>query len=258
MPNSVEQEFRAGVLTLWMNRPDVLNAVDETMALGLMKGLQRAAESPEIRAVVLAGRGRAFCSGQDLRGAEFGRQSAGDVVRQLYNPLVSAMQGLQKPVVASVAGVAAGAGFSFALAADLRIAADDARFVQAFGRVGLVPDSGGSYFLPRLVGLAKAMELSLTAGELRADEALALGLVTRVVGRETLAEETAALAERLASGPTVALGLTKRMLYEGVTGALSDALEREALYQQWAAESSDFDEGRRAFLEKRPASFHGV
>ncbi len=258
MGETVLRTIERGVLTLTLNRPEVLNAFNRSLAAELVAGLAEAADNPAIRAVVITGRGRGFCSGQDL-GATTpgGGATIADVVREMYNPLISAMRELPKPIVASVGGVAAGAGMSLALAADLRIASASAKFVYGFSGIGLAPDSGASYFLPRIVGMARALELALLCGEIDAEQALHLGLVTKVVADEELAQETDLLAARLAGGPTVAFGLTKRVIYEGSTGALSDALEREALYQQLAAETDDFQEGLRAFAEKRPPRFAG-
>ncbi|MHB1627705.1 MAG: enoyl-CoA hydratase-related protein [Bacilli bacterium] len=258
MGETVLRTLEKGVLTLTLNRPEVLNAFNRALAAELAAGLAEAAGNPSIRAVVITGRGRGFCSGQDLGATTPGEGTAiADVVREMYNPLISAMRELPKPIVASVGGVAAGAGMSLALAADLRIASASARFAYGFSGVGLAPDSGASYFLPRIVGMARALELALLCGEVDAEQALRLGLVTKVVADAELARETGLLAARLASGPTVAFGLTKRVIYEGSTGALSDALEREALYQQLAAETDDFREGLRAFAEKRPPRFTG-
>ena len=255
---TILRTIERGVLTLTLNRPEVRNAFNRTLAAELATGLAEAASNSSIRAVVITGSGRGFCSGQDLGATGLGESaSIADVVREMYNPLISAMRELPKPIIASVNGVAAGAGMSLALAADLRIVAKSAKFVYGFSGVGLAPDSGASYFLPRIVGVARALEFALEGGAIDAEQALRLGLATKVVADEDLASETGLLAERLASGPTAAFGLTKHLIYEGATGALPDALEREALYQQLAAETDDFSEGLRAFLEKRPARFEG-
>ncbi len=258
MDSVVLQEHKDGVLTLWLNRPEVLNAFNRELATGLVEGVRRAVADVNIRVVVIRGKGRGFCSGQDLSVALDERAGRiRDIVREMYNPLIQAMRDLPKPIIASVGGVAAGAGMSLALAADLRIAASNARFVYGFSGIGLAPDSGASYYLPRIIGVARALEFSMLGGAVDANQALALGLVSKVVSEEQLDGETSALAQRLAAGPTVALGLTKRAMYEGATGALADALEREALYQQLASESQDFKEGVKAFLEKRSPQYKG-
>ncbi len=258
MGETVLRATQGGVLTLSLNRPEVLNACNRALLAELVEGLAEAARNPAVRAVVIRGSGRAFCSGQDLGATVPGEgASIADVVREMYNPLIRAMSELPKPIIASVGGVAAGAGMSLALAADLRIASTSARFVYGFSGIGLAPDSGASYFLPRIVGVARALEFALLGGAVDAEQALRLGLVTKVVADEDLTQETGLLAARLAGGPTVAFGLTKRVIYEGSTGALSDALEREALYQQLASETDDFREGLRAFAEKRPPQFEG-
>jgi 2-(1,2-epoxy-1,2-dihydrophenyl)acetyl-CoA isomerase len=213
--------------------------------------------------VILTGAGRAFSSGGDQkRGGEgvppsfFGGDRGGALIERL-NRSILRMQRLQKPIIGSINGVAAGAGMNIALATDLRIAADTARFVEAFARVGLVPDGGGTYFLPRLVGTAKAMELILLADIIDAQEALRIGLVNRVVPADQLESETMKLAERLAQGPTVAYGLAKTGLYQGLSMSLEDALNMEARNQAIAARTSDREEGVAAFREKRPPKFTG-
>ncbi len=258
MAEVLEQEVRDGVLYLWINRPEVMNAINPDVLKTLHEKLDAARNDAEVRTVVLSGRGRAFCAGQELNPALLGGGvKVREMVLTMYNPVIEAMKNLQKPIIASVNGAAVGAGLSLALAADLRIASVEASFSMAFGKIGLAPDSGASYYLPRLVGLSKAMEWALFGTMVDANTALASGLVNDVVAADKLAEETHRIAAALAKGPTVALGLTKRALYEGVSGALADALEREALYQQLASETHDFREGVGAFQQKRAPKFLG-
>ena len=252
-----------GIVTLTLNRPDTLNAMNEAMMGDIERVLIELEADTAVRVVVLTGAGRAFSSGGDQKrgGAEappsfFDGDPGGALIERL-NRCVLRMQRLHKPIVGSINGVAAGAGLNIALATDLRIAADTARFGEVFARVGLVPDGGGTYFLPRLVGTAKAMEMILLADIIDAQEALRIGLVNRVVPAEQLEQETLKLAQRLAQGPTVAYGLAKTGLYQGLGMSLEDVLNMEARNQAVAARTSDRAEGVAAFLEKRPPRFTG-
>jgi 2-(1,2-epoxy-1,2-dihydrophenyl)acetyl-CoA isomerase len=254
---------RDGIVTLTLNRPESLNAMNETMMGELERLLVELEDDAAVRAVVLTGAGRAFSSGGDQKrgGAEvppsfFDGDPGGALIERL-NRCILRMQRLPKPIVGSINGVAAGAGMNIALATDLRIASDTARFGEVFARVGLVPDGGGTYFLPRLVGTAKAMEMILLADIIDAQEALRIGLVNRVVPAEQLEQETLKLAERLAQGPTVAYGLAKTGLYQGLGMSLEDVLNMEARNQAIAARTPDRAEGVAAFLEKRPPRFTG-
>jgi 2-(1,2-epoxy-1,2-dihydrophenyl)acetyl-CoA isomerase len=252
-----------GIVTLTLNRPETLNAMNEAMMGEMERILIEIEADAAVRVVILTGAGRAFSSGGDQkRGGEavppsfFDGDLGGALIERL-NRCILRMQRLQKPIVGSINGVAAGAGMNIALAADLRIASDTARFVEAFARVGLVPDGGGTYFLPRLVGTAKAMELILLADIIDAQEALRIGLVNRVVPADQLEQETLKLAERLAQGPTVAYGLAKTGLYQGLGMSLEDVLNMEARNQAIAVRTPDRAEGVAAFLEKRPPRFTG-
>jgi 2-(1,2-epoxy-1,2-dihydrophenyl)acetyl-CoA isomerase len=256
-------ETTDGVLTLTLNRPDVYNAITPQLTRELGDALKAAGRDPAVRAVVLTGSGKAFCSGQDLKAlGQLGENGAvpnlAELIRRHYNGLILQMRRLEKPIVASVNGVAAGAGMSLALACDLRIASDRASFVQAFVNIGLVPDSGSMYFLPRLVGLAKALELCLLGERVSAEEAHRIGLVSRVVPADGLAAATTELARKLAAGAGVALGLTKRGLSRALETDLAGMLEYEALLQEIAGRTADFREGVTAFKEKRPARFSGA
>jgi 2-(1,2-epoxy-1,2-dihydrophenyl)acetyl-CoA isomerase len=257
MDETIRYEQRGAVAVLTLNRPDKLNALTADMLRALRGAIERAGADESVRAVVLTGAGRGFCAGQDL--AMGGGPSAdyGEIIRATYNPLVKAMTSLEKPIVCAVNGVAAGAGVSLALACDLRIAADTAWFVQAFVNIGLIPDSGGTWFLPRLVGLAKAMELSMLGERVTAEEAHRIGLVNRVVPADQLEAETMRVAERLAQLPTRAIGLIKRAHYEGLNLPLAEALELEARLQAEAGRTEDHREGVQAFLEKRAPQFRG-
>jgi 2-(1,2-epoxy-1,2-dihydrophenyl)acetyl-CoA isomerase len=258
MPDTVQLDQRDGVLTVTLNRPDVLNALNEQMLRELFDALRQADREAAVRCVVLTGSGRGFCSGQDLRDrVGVGTPSFRESLGTRYNPVIRQMRTMEKPVLAAVNGVAAGAGCSLALAADLRIASDRASFIEVFARVGLVPDSGSTYFLPRLVGLGKALELAYTADAVDAAEALRVGLVNRVVPHDALLTEVATLATRLAAGPTRGYGLAKRAINYGLHATLDQALDYEAAVQEIAGGSADHREGVAAFLAKRQPSFTG-
>ena len=252
----VESSREGAVLTITLNRPDVLNAFNAAMHKGLAAALKEA-RSPEIRAVVITGAGRGFCVGQDL--TEF-RETPGEIgsrLRATYHPNVLAIRALEKPVLAAVNGPAAGAGMSFACACDLRIAADSASFVPAFINIGLVPDSGGSYFVTRILGSARAFEWLTSGRKLSAAEAHAWGLVSEVVEADALAARAAEVAELLAALPTRAIGMTKRLIDHALNATLERQLEREAELQTAATQTEDFREGVAAFLDKRPPQFRG-
>ena len=246
----------AGVTTLTLNRPDSLNALDAGLRRALQAALKDVARDAGVRAVVITGAGRAFCAGADLRGGSAEREFR-RVLAAEYNPLIEAIRGLPKPVIASVNGVAAGAGMSLALAADLVVAAEDARFVPAFGRIGLVPDSGLTRTLVRALGRHRATEVLLGERQLGADDAEAARLVAAVVPGERLADVTRELAQRLAAGPTIAIGLTKRLVNAAEDDDLTASLETEAALQDLAGRTEDHDEGVAAFTEKRDPSFRG-
>jgi 2-(1,2-epoxy-1,2-dihydrophenyl)acetyl-CoA isomerase len=251
-------EIERAVATVTLDRPDALNSLTVPLKDGLIRAFRELATDANVRVIVLTGAGRAFCAGQDLRERmEPEALPLADEIRSRYNPLIRAIRAVPQPVIAAVNGVAAGAGASLAFACDLRIAAERASFVLAFGRVGLIPDSGATWFLPRLIGAAKATELALTTAPLSAADAERFGLVSRVVADDQLATEARALADRLAALAPRALALTKRALSENASVQLDDALEREAAFQGEAGATNDHAEGIAAFLEKRAAEFRG-
>ncbi len=252
----VEVSRDGSVQTITLNRPDVLNAFNGAMHKALGEALKQARD-PDVRAVVVTGAGRGFCVGQDL--TEF-REAAGDIgarLRGTYHPNVQAVRALEKPVIAAVNGAAAGAGLSFACACDLRIAGRSASFVPAFVNVGLVPDSGGTFFVERLLGYARAFEWLCSGRRLSADEAHDWGVVSEIVDDAELSARTTEIAGMLADLPTKAIGMTKRLL-DGARGrTLDEQLELEAQLQAVATKTDDFREGVSAFLEKRAPSFTG-
>jgi 2-(1,2-epoxy-1,2-dihydrophenyl)acetyl-CoA isomerase len=253
----VETTRDGAVLTITLNRPDVLNAFNSAMHRSLAAALKEARDGG-VRAVVITGAGRGFCVGQDL--TEF-REASGDIasrLRENYHPNIRAIRALEKPVIAAVNGAAAGAGMSLACACDLRLAADTASFVPAFINIGLIPDSGGSYFVTRILGAARAFEWLASGKKLTAAEAHAWGLVTEVVETDRLAARTAELAAQLADMPTRGIGMTKRLLDHAEGASLEEQLEREAQLQAAATQTDDFREGVAAFLEKRPPRFTGA
>lgn len=254
--SEVEVSRDGAVLTITLNRPEVLNAINRAMHEGLRDALKQA-RADDVRAVVVTGEGRGFCVGQDL--TEF-REAPSDIAERLrrsYHPNVLAIRALEKPVIAAVNGVAAGAGVSLACACDLRIAADSATFVPAFIGIGLVPDSGGSYFVRRLLGTARAFAWMTTNKKLTAREAEAWGLVSEVVDDERLSAHVAETAASFASLPTRGIGMTKRLFDHAESATLEEQLEREAELQTAATQTEDFREGVAAFLDKREPRFRG-
>jgi 2-(1,2-epoxy-1,2-dihydrophenyl)acetyl-CoA isomerase len=252
----VETNRDGAVLTITLNRPEVLNALNASMHKELAAAFKGATD-PVVRAVVLTGAGRGFCVGQDL--TEF-RESPGDIgsrLRKNYHPNVLAIRRLEKPVIAAVNGAAAGAGLSLACACDIRLAADSASFVPAFINIGLIPDSGGSYFVTRLLGYARAFEWMTSGRKLSAAEAQSWGLVSEVVDDSDLAGRSADLAGQLAAMPTRGVGMTKRLFDRAATSALEEQLELEAQLQTAATQTEDFKEGVAAFFEKREPRFTG-
>lgn len=248
------------VTQLILNRPASLNSIDEEMAAGIRGGLDLVRGDRRCRALVITGAGRGFCSGQALPTGGTDVELPADVaglVRTRYLPIVTKIRDLPIPVIASVNGVAAGAGFSLALAADFRVASDAAWFSSAFARIGLVPDSGASFFLARYLGFPRALEVALTGRRISALEARDLGLVSRVFPAASFAEDSSEFARELAAGPTRAFGLTKRALSRALTNTLEEQLELEATLQQAASETDDFREGLRAFRDKRVPKFEG-
>src|SRR4051812_3433331 len=252
-----------GVATITLNRPDALNAFPPQLHRELADALKQAERDAAVRALVITGAGRAFRAGQDLKALgeipPLGESMGLDrLLRSTYNPLILRLRSIEKPIIAAVNGVAAGAGFSLALACDLRVAADSATFTLAFNRIGLVPDSGAMYFLPQLIGVGRALELAWTSRSLSAQDALAPGLVTRVVPRDSVLAGAQALAAARARGAGKALGLTKRGMSRGLTADLETMLDYEADLQEVASRTTDFREGVAAFKEKRPPGFTGA
>ena len=250
-----------GVATLTLNRPDRLNAFNAALHEELAAVLERTAGDDAIRALLITGAGRGFCAGQDLSERKpapgEGQRDLGEALDRYYNPLIRRLRGLDKPVVAAVNGVAAGAGAGLAFACDIVIAARSASFIEAFSRIGLVPDAGNTWFLPRLAGSARALGMALTGEAVSAERAADWGLIWKAVPDETLTSEARGLATRLARGPTRALGLTKRAINRAATNDLEAQLDLERDLQREAGLGEDYREGVAAFLEKRPPRFSG-
>ncbi|MFN4009406.1 MAG: 2-(1,2-epoxy-1,2-dihydrophenyl)acetyl-CoA isomerase PaaG [Pannonibacter sp.] len=254
-------ERRGGVLVLTLNRPDRLNSFNEAQHLALRAGFETARDDADVRAVLLTGAGRGFCAGQDLGDRDpakmTGAPDLGETIERFYNPLIRLIRSLEKPVICAVNGVAAGAGANIALACDIVLAARSAKFIQAFAKIGLVPDSGGTWALPHLLGEARAKGLALTGQPLPAETALAWGLIWQVCDDDQLMGEALALAESLASGPTVGLGLTKQAIQAAATNSLDAQLNLERDLQRQAGRTPDYAEGVAAFLAKRPPVYSG-
>lgn len=241
-----------------LNRPDVLNSFNQSLALEVQQALASCRDDKSVRAILITGEGRGFCAGQDL--AEAMSKDAppiGDIVRTYYNPVISLIRQIEKPVICAVNGVAAGAGANIAFACDIVLASTAATFIQSFSKIGLIPDSGGTFFLPRLIGLQRATALMFTGDKITAEQAMQLGLVYKVSEHEHLANDAMNLAKQLASMPTKGLGLTKRALNASLSNDLEQQLNLEEQLQVEAGKSYDFNEGVSAFIEKRKPVFKG-
>ncbi len=251
----------AGVATVTLNRPEKLNSFTAVMHAELKDAVKRVAEGGTARCLLLTGAGRGFCAGQDLSDRVMGADAAppdlGHTLSTLYNPLVLSLRALEMPVLCAVNGVAAGAGANLALACDIVLAARSASFIQAFCRIGLMPDCGGTYFLPRLVGTARAMGLALLGDKLPAEQAADWGLIWKVVDDDKLAAESQTLARHLATQPTKGLALIKQALQQSAANTIAEQLAVEAELQRAAGKTADYREGVAAFMGKRPANFTG-
>ncbi|WML54552.1 enoyl-CoA hydratase-related protein [Neobacillus sp. PS3-12] len=256
MYETIQYSTENGVALITLNRPNTLNAFVAQMNREIIQALKAASSKEEVRCIVITGAGRGFCSGQDLSEVDE-NMDHGQVIRDNYAPMIRQMHLCEKPIIAAVNGIAAGAGFSLALACDFRLLADRASFLNAFINIGLIPDSGNSYYLTRLVGEAKALEISILGEKIPADQALSLGLATRVFSADNFEAEVKQFAERIALMPTKAIGLIKRTIRAAGELSLSDYLEQEAQGQRIAGLTKDAREGVQAFIEKRKPIYIG-
>ena len=254
----IERTDINGVCTLALNRPEVYNSFNQSMALQLQQQLDDCATNDEVRVIVITGIGKAFCAGQDLAEAtDPNGPGLQTIVRDHYNPIILKIRSIEKPVIAAVNGVAAGAGANIALACDITIAKQSASFIQAFSKIGLIPDSGGTFFLPRLIGMQKALALMMTGDKVSALEAEKLNMIYKAVDDESFDEEIENFANQLAIMPTRGLGLTKKAVNLGLFNSLEDQLDVEEKIQVEAGSTEDFAEGVAAFIQKRQPKFKG-
>lgn len=244
------------VAKITLNRPKVFNSFTMPMATEMLECLDECERNKDIRAIYITGAGKAFCAGQDLEEAVSG-PNIRDIVKHTYDPIVKKIRAIEKPIVCAVNGVAAGAGANIALACDIAIASSNASFIQAFSKIGLIPDSAGTFFLPRIIGMQKATALMMLGSKVSAEEAERIGMIYQVIDPESFEEEVMKIAIKLANMPTVGLGLTKRLLNHSFTNSLNEQLAMEEELQYVAAESADHKEGINAFLEKRKPVFTG-
>jgi 2-(1,2-epoxy-1,2-dihydrophenyl)acetyl-CoA isomerase len=254
----IKYEVTNGVATITLNRPEVYNALNDEITYELQDAIKGVAKDQSVRVVVLTGEGKAFCSGQDLKASSSqGKRSFLDSLSKRYNPLILGMRNLPKPIICRLNGVAAGAGCSIALACDIIVASEESTLIEVFINIGLVPDSGSAYFLPRLTGMARAFELCSMGNRVKGREAFELGLVNKVVKPEELDATVKSYTDYFASAPTRAIGLIKKMLNKSATSTLEEMLEYEAYCQEIAGGTADHKEGVTAFLEKRKPAFLG-
>lgn len=256
---SITIKIKNGLATLTLNRPEVFNSFNKDMAFLLQNALDACEKDKSIRAIILTGSGKAFCAGQDI--GEITNPALNPGFKQIlddhYNPIISRIRSIEKPIVCGVNGVAAGAGANIALACDVVIASDKASFIQAFSKIGLIPDSAGTFFLPRLIGFGKASALMMLGDKIPAEKAEKMGMIYSVVDAEKLMDEVTATATLLANMPTKALGLTKRLLNESMNNNLETQLKLESKLQIESASTEDYAEGVAAFVEKRKPFFKG-
>jgi 2-(1,2-epoxy-1,2-dihydrophenyl)acetyl-CoA isomerase len=254
----LKYEVQEGVARISFNRPEVYNALNDAITYELQEALKTVAKDDQVRVVVLTGEGKAFCSGQDLKdSSKQGKRSFMESLRKRYNPIITAMRNLPKPIVCRLNGVAAGAGCSLVLACDVIVASEEASLIEVFINIGLVPDSGSSYFLPRLIGMTKAFEWCSMGNRLNAQEAFQMGIINKVVAASELDALVKEYTDVYSKAPTKAIGLLKKMLNKATTSSLEEMLEYEAYCQEIAGATHDHQEGVKAFLEKRKPEFLG-
>ncbi len=259
MFNALLLEIENGIGKITLNRPDFYNAFNDEMSYEMQDALKQVAKNPDVRVVVITGAGKAFCSGQDLKAISGAKnRSLSDSLYKRYNPIIKAMRNMPKPIIGRINGVAAGAGCSLALACDMTVASEKASLIEVFVNVGLVLDSGSSYFLPRLVGFAKAFELATMGSKVTAQEALNLGMINKVAPEEELDNAVKELTDYYSKAPTKAIALMKNMLNKSFHSDLEEMLQYEAYCQEIAGNSNDYKEGVQAFVEKRKPEFKGV
>ncbi len=256
---SIEIKIENNIAWIALNRPDVFNSFNREMALSLQSTLDNCANDTNVRAIVITGNGKAFCAGQDLKEVTSPELNPGfrKILEEHYNPIIQKIRTIEKPIIAAVNGVAAGAGANIALACDIVVATENASFIQAFSKIGLIPDSAGTFFLPRLIGLQRATALMMLGDKVVAEEALQMGMIYKIFPTAFFLEEVLTLATTLAQMPTLALGLTKRLLNQSMTNNLEQQLALESDLQIEASSSNDYKEGVTAFVEKRKPDFKG-
>ncbi|WP_179354261.1 enoyl-CoA hydratase-related protein [Winogradskyella vidalii] len=256
---SIELKTENKIATITLNRPEVFNSFNREMALSLQSILDDCENNPDVRAIVLTGNGKAFCAGQDLKEVTDPDSNPGfkKILEEHYNPIITRIRSIKKPIIGAINGVAAGAGANIALACDIVVAHEKVSFIQAFSLIGLVPDSAGTYFLPRLIGFQKAQALAMLGDKISAEDAEKMGMIYKMIPLENFEEEVDKLALKLANMPTKALGMIKELFNKSMTNTLEQQLALESKLQIEAAQSDDYKEGVTAFIEKRQPKFKG-